>query len=89
MNMVFSTDPLPHNGFGRVMDGIRQFAMPRHSSGAKVGVNVVFFDMSVRHVMVKEMWSLKWHRKFDTNAWKGARATIWPGGWLDRLREDF
>ena len=94
IDMVLSEEPLPDNGFTRVMHGIRQFAMPRHSSGAKVGTNVTFFDMSARHVMVKEMWSLKWHKQFDTNRWRTDRATIWPGDgtgttWLDKLSENF
>ncbi len=38
------------------------FQMKRH----KHGVNAAFLDYSVRGVEPKELWSLKWHRKFDT-----------------------
>lgn len=79
----------PNNGFSRVMGGIRQFALPRHGSGGTIGVNVLFLDLTVRHVMVKEMWSLKWHRKFDTNQWKTERNRIWPGTWMDKFSESF
>jgi len=30
------------------------------------GVNALFMDWSVRKVGLKELWTLKWHRKFDT-----------------------
>lgn len=94
MNMHSSLEKRPDNGFEHVYDGIRQFALPRHGSGGKVGTNVLFFDMSVRHVLVKEIWSLKWHRQFETNQWRTDRATIWPGDgtgttWLDKLSEGF
>ena len=93
MHPTPSTEPLDDNGFEHVYDGIRQFPLPRHGSGARVGTNVLFFDLSVRHVMVKEIWSLKWHRKFETQRWRTDRATIWPGDgtgiWLDKLSEDF
>ena len=36
--------------------------------------NVVFMDWSVRSVGLKQLWKLKWHRNFDTNA----RDPIWP-----------
>lgn len=81
--------PLPHNGFTRVKHGMRQFAMPRHGLSANAGTNVLFFDLSARHVMVKEMWSLKWHKNFDTNRWNADRAAIWPGAWMDKLSEYF
>lgn len=68
--------------------GIRQFAMPRHGAGAKGGTNVLFFDLSARHVQIKEMWTLKWHRNFDTNEYRNQLTTIWPGhgsgGWMDK-----
>ena len=86
-------EPEPDNGFVSVYHGIRQFAIPRHGSGAKVGTNVLFFDLSARRVMVKEIWSLRWHEGFETRRWMTDRATIWPGDgtgiWLDRLSEDF
>ena len=89
MTMANSPEPLPDNGFEHVYDGIRQFTMPRHGSSSKVGINVLFMDLSVRHVMIKEMWSLKWHKQFDTGKWKTERARIWPAPWMDNLSEDF
>jgi len=74
---------------GATYCGIRQFAMPRHGSGAKAGINVLFYDLSSRHVMIKELWSLKWHKNFDTNEWKNRRDSIWPGTWMDKYSEDF
>jgi len=65
--------------------GIRQFAMPRHGAGAKAGTNVLFFDLSARHVQIKEMWTLKWHRNFDTNQYLST--TVWPGAWMDKYAD--
>ena len=84
-----SIEPPADNGFERVMHGIRQFAMPRHKSGSNAGINVVFMDASARPVKVKEMWSLKWHQKFDTTRWRTDRDEIWPAAWMDNLSEDF
>src|SRR5690606_24102259 len=38
-------------------------AMNRHYGG----INILFLDSSVRRVPLKELWTLKWHRTFDTN----------------------
>jgi prepilin-type N-terminal cleavage/methylation domain-containing protein len=90
MNMPNDADNSDTNNWtGWPNGGIRNFAMPRHGSGARAGTNVLFMDMSARHVMIKEMWSLKWHTDFDTNAWTGLRATIWPGDWMVKYTEDF
>lgn len=41
ITMVNSDEVLPHNGFTRVMHGMRQFAMPRHRARSSVaGTNV-------------------------------------------------
>jgi len=88
MNM-HDTESDTNNWTGWQNGGIRNFAMPRHGSGAKAGTNVLFMDMSARHVMIKEMWSLKWHTDFDTNAWTGVRDSIWPGDWMVKYTEDF
>lgn len=75
------------NGFEHVWDGMRQFAMPRHGTTSKAGTNVLFFDLSARHVNVKEMWTLKWHKSFDTKEYLDKRNSIWPGEWMDRFAE--
>lgn len=67
--------------------GIRQFAMPRHGASSKVGTNVLFFDLSTRHVMIKELWSLKWHRNFGTKEYK--TTNVWPGDWMDKYSDSF
>ena len=45
-------------------------------------VNGLFFDWSVRRVGLKELWTLKWHRKFNVaGPWTkagGARPEDWP-----------
>ncbi len=47
------------------------------------GVNVLFLDWSVRRVSVKELWTLKCHREFDTQSW----STVpwkWPD-WMNKV----
>lgn len=39
------------------------FAMDRHSKG----VNGVFLDGSSRHIGIKGLWKLKWHRKYEAS----------------------
>ena len=46
------------------------FCIDRHEGG----INGVFLDMSVRKIGLKELWTLKWHKDYDTsplppNAW--------------------
>jgi len=59
----------------------------RHSAS----INCVFADFStVRKVDLKELWTLKWHREFDTSGfWTkagGARASDWPD-WMQSFKE--
>ena len=46
------------------------------------GINMLFMDWSVRKVDIKELYTLKWHRFFDTaNEWTkagGVRREDWP-----------
>jgi Tfp pilus assembly protein PilE len=48
---------------------MKHFAMDRHNGG----IQGVFMDHSVRHVPIKKLWKLKWHRAYD-QAYKPA----WP-----------
>ncbi len=54
------------------------------------GINGLFMDWSVRKVGLKELWTLKWHRKFDTaNEWTkagGVRPEDWPE-WMRRFKD--
>ncbi len=47
-------------GWWRAMEPV---CMNRHSWG----VNVLFLDTTVRHVTIKNLWALKWHRNFETH----------------------
>ncbi len=54
------------------------------------GVNTLFLDWSVRKVGLKELWTLKWHRQYDTaGPWTkagGVQPSDWPQ-WMRRFKE--
>jgi prepilin-type N-terminal cleavage/methylation domain-containing protein/prepilin-type processing-associated H-X9-DG protein len=54
------------------------------------GINMLFMDWSVRKVGLKELWTLKWHRDFDTaGPWTqagGVKPDAWPP-WMRRFRD--
>ncbi len=54
------------------------------------GINSLFMDWSVRKVGLKELWMLKWSRRFDTaNEWTkagGAHPEDWPE-WMRRFKD--
>ena len=66
-------------------DEMNQFCIDRHNGF----VNLAFCDWSVRKVGLRELWSLKWHRNYDTsNVWTragGAIDTDWPQ-WLRKYK---
>ncbi len=63
-------------GYNREM---MHFAMDRHSGG----VNGVFLDGTVRHVGIKGLWKLKWHKKYeDARGFVGT----WPE-WMNRYSD--
>lgn len=53
-------------------------------------VNAAFMDWSARKVGLKELWTLKWHRQFDTaGPWTkagGVQAESWPD-WMRRFKD--
>jgi prepilin-type N-terminal cleavage/methylation domain-containing protein/prepilin-type processing-associated H-X9-DG protein len=59
-------------------EGMGVFCMDRHSEH----INALFLDWSVRKVGLKELWTLKWHEKFNTTGpWTkagGATPEKWP-----------
>jgi len=42
----------------------------RHDDGT---INILFMDFSAQRVGLKELWNLKWHRK-----WQYSTITNWP-----------
>jgi prepilin-type processing-associated H-X9-DG protein/prepilin-type N-terminal cleavage/methylation domain-containing protein len=52
------------------------------------GINVLFADWSVRQVVLKRLWELKWHKTYNTaGSWTQAGGALpgrWPA-WMRRL----
>lgn len=61
-------------------------AINRHTGA----VNALFLDGSARRVGLKELWTLKWHRSFDTTGpWTvagGVQPTDWPA-WIRDFKD--
>jgi prepilin-type N-terminal cleavage/methylation domain-containing protein len=66
--------------------GIGQFCLNRHDRY----VNGLFLDWSARRVGLKELWTLKWHRDFNTaGSWTkagGVKPEDWPE-WMRNFKD--
>jgi prepilin-type processing-associated H-X9-DG protein len=55
--------------------------LPRHNGG----INMLFMDGSIRRVVIKELWGLKWSRQFNTNnQYTRPDYGRWPA-WIEAL----
>ena len=67
-------------------DSMQRFCINRHDGY----VNGLFLDWSARKVGLKELWTLKWHRQFNTaGPWTkagGAKPEDWPK-WMRRFKD--
>jgi len=76
--------PLEEDDYDGYNAEMRHFCVNRHDRF----VNHLFMDSSARKVGIKELWKLKWHRKFDTNGhWTnqgGIQQSDWPK-WMQKL----
>jgi prepilin-type N-terminal cleavage/methylation domain-containing protein/prepilin-type processing-associated H-X9-DG protein len=64
-------------------DGVNHFCINRHDGY----VNGLFMDWSARKIGLKELWTLKWHREFNTvNRWTRAGG-VHQGDWPEWLKE--
>ncbi len=65
---------------------MKQFCVNRHNGYIKA----LFLDCSIREVGLKELWTLKWHRSFDTAGdWTkagGATPQMWPE-WMRSFKD--
>jgi hypothetical protein len=75
-------DGEPRSGVGTSGNEIRIFCVNRHDAAT----NVLFMDWTVRKVGLKELWTLKWHRNFNTaGPWTTAGA-VQPDDWPQWMR---
>ncbi len=56
--------------------------LDRHNGG----INMLFLDWSVRKVGLKELWTLKWHRQFQTAGPWTKSGGVEPGDWPQWMR---
>lgn len=72
--------------WGVSRDTVKHVCIDRHHAG----VNMAFLDASVRKVGLKELWTLRWNRQYDTaNVWTRAGGVLpedWPV-WMRRFKE--
>jgi prepilin-type N-terminal cleavage/methylation domain-containing protein/prepilin-type processing-associated H-X9-DG protein len=73
-------EPPEYNGEWEGYDAeMNHFCIDRHGAGT---INALFLDWSVSNVGLKQLWTLKWHREFDTEGpWTvagGVRPDDWP-----------
>ena len=65
---------------------MNHFCIDRHNGA----INMLFMDFSARKVGLKELWSLKWHRSYNTNGpWTkagGVQNPDWPA-WMRNFKE--
>jgi prepilin-type processing-associated H-X9-DG protein len=66
--------------------GLGYVCINRHDGG----INSLFMDWSVRKVGLKELWTLKWNREYDTaGPWTkagGVQPSNWPE-WMRRFKD--
>jgi prepilin-type N-terminal cleavage/methylation domain-containing protein/prepilin-type processing-associated H-X9-DG protein len=71
---------------GTLVSDMSQVCINRHNGD----INMLFMDWSVRKVGLKELWTLKWHRQYDTaGPWTkagGVQASAWPA-WMRRFQD--
>ncbi len=67
-------------------DSIQRFCINRHDGY----VNALFLDSSVSKVGLKQLWTLKWHKDFNTAGYwtraGGVKPTDWPE-WMRNFRD--
>jgi len=60
------------------VDSMQRFCIDRHQQA----INGVFLDYSVRKIWLKELWRLKWSKRFDIHA----SPPVWPE-WMAHFKD--
>jgi len=73
-----SHEPPPkHDDVPDIWVDMSYFCINRHDAH----INSLFMDWSVRKVGLKELWTLKWHRQFDTAGFWTKAGGVQPENW--------
>jgi prepilin-type N-terminal cleavage/methylation domain-containing protein/prepilin-type processing-associated H-X9-DG protein len=67
-----------------LVEQMKSFCINRHGKGI---TNCLFMDWSVRGVGLKELWTLKWHKYFDTEGHWTKAGGIKPVDWPEWMRK--
>ena len=67
---------------GGPVNDIKRFCVPRHNTAT----HGLFFDNSVRNIGLKQLWGLKWHRKYNIHAPVPAEFSD-PAHWMYTLKD--
>ncbi len=73
----------PRSKCGRGGDEMRIFCINRHDDGF---INVLFMDWTTRRVGLKELWTLKWYRDFNTSGPWTMTGYVLPSDWPNWMR---
>jgi len=86
MPLHYDTPPDTNGARWENESQLGRFCMDRHDGFA----GCLFMDFSARKVGIKELWTLKWHRKFSqAGPWTiggGVQATDWPD-WMQSFKD--
>ena len=78
--------PAFHGQWVAASHEMKHFAIDRHNTTT----NHAFMDWSVRSVGIKELWTLKWHRQYNTTGYwtqaGGAQPSTWPE-WMSKYKD--
>jgi hypothetical protein len=75
-------DKVNQNEMSANENEMRRFCINRHEGY----VNGLFMDYSVRKVGLKELWTLRWHRQFDTSGPWTRAGRVQPNDWPQWMR---
>ena len=79
-------DPPPQNDgefLWKYGGGMRRVCTSRHDGN----INILFMDWSIGKVGVKELWTLKWHKDFDTANEMTLAGGVEPEDWPEWMRK--
>ena len=85
-NVFWDTNNPDGIASGATGSHFERFVQNRHNKGQ----NVIFMDGSTRKVGLKELWTFKWHRQYNTKGvWTkagGAKRSSWPD-WMQGFED--